>query len=79
MPKTDRNNRKERGEDGKIRAYFERLFSKYDVRNEQQFALFGKWLIFILLLIVQSLLLLQHFDMFFSIKKTYSFVTVILF
>lgn len=69
MPKTDRNNRKERGEDGKIRAYFERLFSKYDVRNEQQFALFGKWLIFILLLIVQSLLLLQHFDMFFSIKK----------
>ncbi|MBQ8343001.1 MAG: sensor histidine kinase [Clostridia bacterium] len=68
MSKTDKTQRKERGEDGKIRAYFERLFSKYDVRNEQQFALFAKWLIFILLCIVQLLILLRHFEYFFSPK-----------
>ena len=68
MSKMDRRQGKECGEDGKIRTHFERLFAKYDVRNEQQFALFGKWLIFILLLILQSLILLRHFGDFFSWK-----------
>ncbi len=66
MSKADKKQRKERAEDGKIRAYFERLFAKYDVRNEHQFALFGKCLVFILLVIVQSLILLRHFEDFFS-------------
>jgi len=68
VSKKNRNRREERGEDGAIRAYFERLLAKYDFRNEQQFSLFFRWLIFILLIVVQSLLLLQHFEIFFSIK-----------
>ncbi len=68
MAKTDKRQRKERGENGKIRAYFDRLFAKYDVRNEQQFISFCKWLIYILLLIVQSLILLRHLETFFSPK-----------
>ncbi len=68
MSKTDKKKRNERGEDGKIRTYFERLFAKYDVRNEQFFAFFGKWLIFILLIIVQLLILLQNFSSFLTLK-----------
>ncbi len=52
--------RNERGES--IRAYFVRLFGKYDFRNEKQFLYFGKWLTFILLLLVESLALLQCLD-----------------
>lgn len=54
--------RSDRGE--AIRAYFVRLFGKYDFRNEAHFLYFGKWLIFILLLLVELLILLQHFDGF---------------
>ena len=68
MSKMDKRQGKERGEDGKIRAHFERLFAKYDVRNEQQFALFGKWLIFVLLLILQSLILLRHLGDVFTLQ-----------
>ena len=68
MSKSDKDKRRERGEDGRIRTYFEHLFAKYDVRNEQRFAFFGKWLIFILLLIVQSLILLRNFGAFRSLK-----------
>ncbi len=48
----------ERGE--AIRAYFVRLFGKYDFRNEQQFLYFGKWLIFSLLLLVEGLAVLDR-------------------
>ena len=68
MSKRSENKRKERGEDGRIRSYFERLFAKYDVHNEQQLARFGKILILALLIIVEMLMLLQHFEMFFSFK-----------
>ncbi len=49
--------RNERGEG--IRAYFVRLFGRYDFHNEAHFRYFGKWLIFILLLLVESLVVLQ--------------------
>ncbi len=58
-----RNKQKsERGE--AIRAYFVRLFGKYDFRNEQHFLHFGKWLIFIVLLLVEGLALLQQIDLY---------------
>ncbi len=50
--------RVERGDS--IRAYFVRLFGKYDFRNEAHFLYFGKWLVFILVLLVECLLLLQQ-------------------
>ncbi len=56
--------RNERGE--AIRAYFVRLLGKYDFRNEGQFLYFGKWLTFILLLLVESLAILQHLDGFYE-------------
>ena len=49
-----------------LRAYFVRLFGKYDFRNEGQFVFFGKWLIFIALLFVELLILLQQLDGFFE-------------
>ncbi len=52
----------ERGE--AIRAYFVRLFGKYDFRNEQQFLYFGKWLIFILLALVEALVVLRGMEDF---------------
>ena len=50
------NKNKDKG----LRSYFFRLFGKYDFRNEKSFISFGKWLIFIILLIVEIFILLQH-------------------
>ncbi len=58
--KTGKNTPEKRGE--AIRAYFVRLFGKYDFRNEAQFLFFGKWLVFILICLVEGLLLLQQFS-----------------
>ncbi len=56
-----RDNLEKRGERGEIiRAYFVRLFGKYDFRNEAHFLYFGKWLVFILFSLVEALLLLQQ-------------------
>ncbi len=52
--------RSERGE--AIRAYFVRLFGKYDFRNEAHFLHFGKWLIFILVAAIECLLILQQLN-----------------
>ncbi len=49
----------ERGEENRIRAYFVRLLGRYDFRNERQFLHFGKWMLFILLLLVECLAVLQ--------------------
>ena len=56
--------REQRGDEKGLRAYFVRLFGKYDFRNESQFVFFGKWLIFIVLLFVELLILLQQLDGF---------------
>ncbi len=57
MKKTERTGkREERG----FRAYFARLFEKYDFRNERRFVTLGKWLLFIVLVFVELLALLGH-------------------
>lgn len=56
--------RKEKTDENRFRAYFLRLFGKYDFRNERQFVTFVKWLVFIVLLFVEALIFLQHFDDF---------------
>ena len=50
--------------DRKIRTYFLRLFGKYDLRDKEQFIRFGKWLIFIVLIVMETFLLLQHLSDF---------------
>ncbi len=58
--KKEGEKRSERSE--AIRAYFVRLFGKYDFRNEEHFLHFGKWLIFILVAVVECLLILQQLN-----------------
>ncbi len=52
----------EKVEESKIRAYFVSLFGKYDLRNEKQFLFFGKWLIFIFLMLIELLVVLQGIE-----------------
>ena len=47
-------------EKGEIKNYFVRLFGKYDFRNEQQFLVFAKWLLYILLILVEVMLFWQQ-------------------
>ncbi len=47
-----------------IKQYFVSLFGKYNIRNEKQFVNLGKWLIFIVLLIVEVLMLVILLDGF---------------
>lgn len=53
----------EKGEENRIRNYFVRLFGKYDFRNETQFTVFAKLLLYILLILVEVLMLWQQMDM----------------
>ena len=59
-----KKNNAPRGEEHRFRAYFVRLFEKYNIRNEEQFLRIGKRLIFIILVLVESFIVLQQFDHF---------------
>ena len=52
------------GEENKLRAYFVRLFGRYDFRNADDFRRFGRWFFFILLVLVEILVSLQQLDRF---------------
>lgn len=52
--------KKSKAPENTFRAYFLRLFDKYDLRNERQFHYFWKWIIFIALAIVLATLALGH-------------------
>ena len=56
------NGANKKSEEKGFRAYFVRLFGKYDFRNEAQFIFFGKWVIFATLLFVEGLIVLQQLD-----------------
>lgn len=58
--KQKKANKVRRSDERGLRAYFVRLFGKYDIRDEKQFISLGKWLIFVVLVIVEVLILLQH-------------------
>lgn len=57
-------NATEKNEERGLLGYFLRPFAKYDFRDEKQFVTFGKWLIFIVLLIVEAFIVLQHLSVF---------------
>lgn len=50
----------EKGEENRIKNYFVRLFGKYDFRNETQFILFAKILLYVLLVLVEVLMIWQQ-------------------
>ncbi len=56
--------RDKKNEENKLRAYFVRLFGRYDFRNEEHFRHFGRGLFFILLMLVEVLVALQQIDRF---------------
>lgn len=58
-----------KGKNNRVSSWFVRFFGKYDFRNEQQFARIVKVFIYVLLLLVQSLLLLQHLGDFLRLEK----------
>lgn len=55
-----KKNKKTKNGENTFRAYFLRLFDKYDLRNERQFHYFWKILIFCALVVVVSILTLGH-------------------
>ncbi|MBQ7923785.1 MAG: sensor histidine kinase [Clostridia bacterium] len=55
----EKKEKEQRSEKG-FRSYFFRLFGKYDFRDKEQFVRFGKWLLFVLLLVVELFILLNH-------------------
>lgn len=61
---SEKKDKKVRGEENRLRAYFVRLFGRHDFRNEEQFNRFGKRLFFILLVLVELLVVLQRVDKF---------------
>ena len=56
-----KKSKEKRGEKG-FRSYFFRVFGKYDFRDKEQFIRFGKWLLFVLLIMLEFFMLLKHFD-----------------
>lgn len=52
----------EHWEEHRIRAYFVRLFGRYDIRNKEHFVAFGKRFIFLILVLVELLLIVQQLD-----------------
>jgi len=64
-------------EENRIRAYFVRLFGKYNIRNEEQFSVIAKWLIFSVLILVEILMIIQH-AYFYDGKKKWLMLTVVL-
>ena len=58
-------------------SLFLRLFEKYDIRNEAEFSRFGKWVIFIVLVLVETFILLQHFDLMTAVNLPKLFAIII--
>ena len=55
---------KKKPEENRLFAQFVRLFGKYDIRNERQFGILCKWILFITLIIVESLIVVEHLGNF---------------
>ena len=64
MKKCNLSPEKERkkSEKGTWRNYFLRILGKYNFRDEKQFVRFAKWLIFIVLVVVEIFTVLQHIN-----------------
>lgn len=60
-----------------IRNYFVRLFGKIQFKNEQQFLFFGKWMVLLLLFIVEMLMILQNLYLFNDPATRYQFICML--
>ena len=70
--------RTEKGEEGRLRAYFVRVFGRYSFRNERQFIMFGKWLIFIVLMTVELIIFIEQLNDFIWQRCSFgSFITLL--
>ena len=53
-----------KGEEKKIRTQLRHMFDKYDFRDRKRFTHFCRWLIFIVLIIIESIMILRQIDDF---------------
>lgn len=51
---------KKKTEENRLFAQVVQLFGKYDIRNERQFGILCKWILFITLIIVEGLIVIEH-------------------
>ena len=77
--KNTKNKRRlfEKGEENRIRNYFVRLFGKYDFRNEKQFTIFAKVLLYVLLILVEVLMLWQQVGLWQTNKGRILFICLL--
>ena len=47
-------------DENKLRAYFLKLFGKWNVRDEKQFEHFAKWLIYVCYIVMEAFIILEH-------------------
>ncbi|MBQ8291139.1 MAG: sensor histidine kinase [Clostridia bacterium] len=59
-------------------GHFLRILGKYDIRNEQQLAYFGKWLIFIILVLVEAFIVLECIGNFQELGGWRTFLAVLI-
>ena len=59
---SEQRNNASKSEDKGFRAFLSRFTARYNFRNERQFSAFWKWLTFIVLVLVEIFILLQHID-----------------
>ena len=62
-----------------IRNSFVRLFGRIQFKNEGQFLFFGKWMVLLLLFIIETLMIFQNFYLFTTPSTRYKFILLLIF
>ena len=62
-----------------IRNSFVRLFGKIQFKNEGQFLFFGKWMVLLLLFIIETLMIFRNFYLFTTPSTRYKFILLLIF
>ncbi len=75
--KSTQGNKSRKENENRLRSYFVKLFEKYDIRNQNQFINFGRWLIFIVLLLVELLILTHSVERYLVEKDLGVFLSVV--
>jgi signal transduction histidine kinase len=64
-------------DENKLRAYFLKLFGKWNVRDEKQFEHFAKWLIYVCYIVMEAFIILEHIYYFDERGSWQTFIVLI--
>ena len=64
-------------DENKLRAYFLKLFGKWNVRDEKQFEHFAKWLIYVCYIVMEAFIVLEHIYYFDERGRWPTFIVLI--